>query len=125
MGKMLIFDWMLINTVVAHVEVNRETKEVTCQEFTDEIPYKFLGRRPKTIQSVLNKFRDRCFEEGRPDKEEILASMGLTQYNPFDIVKCTHGHTNRDDLWIRFEGEDLEYFRDINVLRPTLEQRKR
>ena len=35
----------------------------------------------------------------------------------------THGHTNRDDFWVRFEGENLEYFKDINVMRPKKEDR--
>ena len=119
----MIFDWMLINTPVVHVEVDLETKEVIGEEFTDKQPYQFFAKRPHTIASIIQKFKDRCFEEGRPDKDEILESMGLHSYSPLDIVKCTHGHTNRDDLWVRFEGEDLEYFKDINGLRPRKEER--
>lgn len=123
MGKMLVFDWMNINEVVAHVEVNCETKEVSCIELSEEIPLRFLDERPKTVESVLSKMRSRCFEESRPDKKELLESLGLTQYSPLDIVRKTHGHTNRDDLWFRFEGENLEYFSDINVVRPSLNNR--
>lgn len=123
MGKKMIFDWMLINTPVAHIEVDLETKEVKCEEFSDKQPFQFFAKRPHTIPSIIQKFRGRCFEEGRPDKDEILESMGLSQYSPLDIVRHTHGHTNRDDLWVRFEGEDLEYFKDINVLRPKKEER--
>lgn len=118
MEKKVVFDWMLINEVVAHVEIDRISGKVECTEFTDKMPYMFLGRRPHTIESVLSKFKDRCFSEGRPDKKEILESMGLKEYNPYEIVRFTHGHTNRDDCWVRFEGEDLEYYRGVNCLRP-------
>ena len=125
MDKMLIFDWMNINEPLAHIEVDLRTKEVKAKDYDGLQPLQFFAKRPHTIPSIIQKFRSRCFEEGRPDKNEILESMGLTQYSPLDIVRVTHGHTNRDDLWVRFEGEeDLEYFRDINVLRPTLEERE-
>lgn len=123
MAKMLIFDWMNKNTVLSHIEVNLETKEVKAQEFYDEQIYQFFVKRPHTIKSIVDKFRSRCFEESRPDKDEILESMGLRSYSPLDIVMHTHGHTNRDDFWVRFEGETLEYFKDINVMRPKKEDR--
>lgn len=120
MEDRVVFDWMNINEVMAHVEINRVSKTVKCIEYSDKLPYMFLAKRPHTIESVLSKFESRCFSKGRPDKDEILESMGLRQYSPYDIVRFTHGHTNRDDLWVRFEGEDLEYFKDINVMRPSL-----
>ena len=124
MGKKVIFDWMLINQPLAHVEVDLDTKEVVSKDYDGQQFMQFFAKRPHTIPSIIQKFQSRCFEEGRPDKEEILKSMGLTQYSPLDIVRFTHGHTNRDDMWVRFQGEDdLEYFRDINCMRPTLEER--
>ena len=124
MGKeKIIFDWMNENEVMAHIEVDLVEKSVICTEYTKEFPYMFLAKRPKEISSVINKFKERCFEEGRPDKDEILESMGLSSYSPYDIVRFTHGHTSRDDCWVRFEGEDLEYYKDINVLRPLKEER--
>lgn len=125
MGKKIIFDWMKENEVMAHIEIDKETKEVKCIEYTKERPYQFLGMRPHTINSVINKFESRCFEEGRPDKDEILASMGLTQYSPYDIVMFTHGHCCMDDCWLRLEGEDLEYYKDINVMRPGKDDPRR
>lgn len=51
----------------------------------------------------------RCFEEARPDKYELLNRLGLTEYNPWEIVKVTHGRLWDDYLWIKFEGEDLTW----------------
>lgn len=125
MAKMLIFDWMCIDEVLAHIEVNLETREVKAEEYNSNPRYQFFVKRPHTIESIVAKFKSRCFEEGRPDKDEILESMGLRSYSPLDIVRHTHGHTNRDDFWVRFEGEDLDYFRDINVMRPSKEERSK
>lgn len=35
--------------------------------------------------------------------------MGLQQYNPYDIVRITHGKMVNDPCWIRFDGETLSY----------------
>lgn len=49
----------------------------------------------------------RCFEEGRTDMQSKLRAMGLTEYNPLEIVKRTHGVSYNDYIWIRFPGENI------------------
>lgn len=49
----------------------------------------------------------RCFDKSRPDREELLRAMGLTDYQPCEIVKRTHGVTYNDFIWFRFPGENL------------------
>lgn len=75
------------NEVMSHVEIDLNTNIVICNEITHERPYLFLAKRPHTIKSVIEKFKSRCFAEGRPDRDEILKSFGLTSYSPYDIVK--------------------------------------
>lgn len=33
--------------------------------------------------------------------------MGLTQYNPFEMVNVSRGHMTYDHNWIRFNNENL------------------
>lgn len=43
----------------------------------------------------------------------LLKLVGLDCYDPFQIVKITHGAMVDDVFWIRFEGEDLTW-NDVN-----------
>lgn len=63
----------------------------------------------QTRESIYDFIVSRCFEEARPDKYELLNRLGLTEYNPWEIVKVTHGRLWDDYLWIKFEGEDLTW----------------
>jgi len=49
----------------------------------------------------------RCWEKGRPDINEILNHLGLSEYNPYEIVRKTHGVSYNDFIWFRFPGEKL------------------
>ncbi len=108
MGKKLIFDLMYKDDVCSHVEVDLSTKKIECQEFAG-FPFVVFGKRPHDIESLNMFFERRCFPKERPDCDELLARHGLTQYNPLDIVRKTHGTMVGDHMWIRFEGEDLKY----------------
>ena len=65
-----------------------------------------LGKRKSSIDSVLEFLGERVFEESRPDKGEILESMGLSVFDPEDIARVTHGIMFHDSNWLRFDGED-------------------
>lgn len=105
MDKMLIFDYMEKDILRTHVEVNRETGEVTAINYTDDIMSQAFGLRPLTIENVNFLFESRCFSRNRPDKQELLESIGLNQFCPYDIVRKTHGKMWTDWFWLRFEGE--------------------
>lgn len=60
----------------------------------------------------------RTFPETRVNAKELLASLGLSSYNRWGIVRKTHGVMADDEIWIRFKGESLTH-RDV-TLRPHL-----
>lgn len=39
----------------------------------------------------------------------------MRQYNPYDIVRITHGKMVNDQCWIRFAGEKLTYQELCNI----------
>lgn len=80
------------------VHVSRYIMHPVRQIFSDE----FITRNQ--LNEVL---RLRCFEEGRADCTAKLKSLGLSEYNPLEIVKKTHGVSFNDYIWIRFPGERL------------------
>lgn len=109
MGKKLIFDLMFRDEVCSHVEVDLDTREIACQEYSDVPHHVVFGKRPHTVENLNYFFERRCFPEARADCKEQLEEIGLMHYNPLDIVKITHGVMCHDYMWIRFDGEKLKY----------------
>jgi len=78
------------------VRVRRYTLNPGKQIFyADEIPRYKLGE-------ILEL---RCWDKNRVDIADCLNKIGLSQYNPYEICKRTHGITFADRIWFRYEGE--------------------
>ena len=59
-------------------------------------------------RNCLNEILElRCFDKNRPDANEKLKALGLSEYRPIDIVRKTHGVSYNDYIWFRFMGENL------------------
>ncbi len=59
----------------------------------------------KNIASILKSrviCRERC-------TDEMLESMGLKEYNVYDILRSTHGVDIDDFIWFKFDGEDITW----------------
>ncbi|MCD8015598.1 MAG: hypothetical protein LUG99_21050 [Lachnospiraceae bacterium] len=73
-----------------------------------EHPLKQLFAYKDMTRDQLNRiFEMRCFDRNRADIAEILMRLGLDEYNPYEIVKKTHGVSYNDYIWFRFPGERL------------------
>ncbi|MCI9423469.1 hypothetical protein GN277_13425 [Lachnospiraceae bacterium WCA-9-b2] len=74
-----------------------------------EHPLRQLFASENMTRYQLNKILEmRCWDRGREDINEILAYLGLREYNPYEIVKKTHGVSWNDYIWFRFPGENLK-----------------
>lgn len=62
-----------------------------------------------TYEDLYNFFEERCFPRERANCKQLLKMLGVDFYEPYEIVKKTHGVLGSDDYWIKFEGETLEY----------------
>ena len=82
-------------------------KDVTVSRFTEN-PGKQLFAQKKMTRFQLGKILElRCWEKNRADIGEKLTHLGLKEYNPYEIVKRTHGVSYNDFIWFRFPGEKL------------------
>ena len=52
---------------------------------------------------------DRCWDKNRADLPDILSTLGIEEYNPYEICKRTHGKMAQDNIWFRFPGELISY----------------
>jgi len=102
--------------VTADVAVDFDAKTVAYKTYaTDIFALPFGVIMQPTMADVYRFFESRCFPKERRNCKQILEDIGLEEYVPLDIVRKTHGRQYEDYCWIRFEGEDLDYERDIKL----------
>lgn len=65
---------------------------------------------------VAEILEGRCWPRNRDNINDLLHACGLKEYDVMGIIKATHGCMYNDEIWIRFEGENLTYD-DVNLRR--------
>lgn len=104
-----VFDTYYKEKKTSHVEMDRETMTVKYEIFYREVPcVPYLFDDP-TFEQMYEFLESRCMPKGRTCLPEYLACMGLNEYNPYKIVKITHGVMWEDFLWLKFPGEDVSW----------------
>lgn len=101
------------------IHIDYSLGKVSVKNYTDDIMEQALGKRESSIDSVLEFLGERVFEESRPDKGEILESMGLRIFDPEAIARVTHGIMFHDSNWLRFDNEDLSW-EDIKSIKASI-----
>ena len=103
----LKFQIMYKNEITADVTITgHEVKVIT---YTDDRIKTCGFYNGIDLLGVAENMEMRCFPEDTANADELLKAMGLSSYNPFDIVKKTHGLMYNDFSWFRFEGEEISY----------------
>lgn len=109
-----IFDTYFQNTRTSHVEMDRNNLSVTYEKYTDRIPeVPFLFDFP-TFEQMYDFLESRCMPKGRSCLPEYLKACGIDNYNPYEIIKVTHGVMWEDFLWIKFPHEEISW-EDVKV----------
>ena len=85
------------------IDVNFLDRKVVIQNRTDDILHRAFGViEAPTWNDFENFLRDRCFPQTRGNCKELLREMGLTDYDPLQIVEKTKGRLADDEMWQRF-----------------------
>lgn len=112
----IIFYYMYKDEILAHVKITEEPFKCEVINFTDIIILRPFGvNENPSLQDLLDFYESRCFPKERRNCQELLEDFGLDEYIPSQIILKTHGRQLEDFCWIKFEGEDLEYERDIKL----------
>ena len=86
-----IFDVYLKNKLTATVKISSDRKSVYYKWFSDEVGVSsFLFENP-TIEQMFDFLESLCMNKKRNQHNEYLTDLGLEEYNPYEIVKHTHG----------------------------------
>ena len=65
--------------------------------------------RPLELNDIYFLFSSRVFPDKTPFTQCELERFGVEEYNPYEIVRKTHGIMPIDRYWIKFKGEELTY----------------
>ena len=110
----MVYHIMFQNTHVADVYTNEHHIFQKIEKFVPDSPIQpFWGDNMSTERFYMF-MKDRCYEDSRGDLPQILASVGMTENNPYEWCKLTHGVTYEDFFWIKYEGEDIRW-EDVRV----------
>lgn len=101
------FTVMCENIPVAKVFVSDDRKEIKIEKLVADSIRQPFGGDDVSVERVYGFLKSRCYEDGRADLEEILLQAHLETNDPWKWNKITHGVMWEDQIWIRFEGEDL------------------
>ena len=117
MPDVLRFQYMFRDEVMADVEVDYEKPfSIKVKNYTEDNLYKPFGIRDNPTMEDFDDFLvSRCFPKERRNCKQLLKDLGLINYSPYLIVRKTHGRQLEDYLWIKFEGETVDYEKDIKL----------
>lgn len=103
------FTVMHQNEPVARVEISDDHKDTKIEKIIPDSVFQPFGGNDLSPERVYQFLKSRCYEDGRADLKDILEQAGLKENNPWEWNRITHGVVWEDDLWIRFDGEEIDW----------------
>ncbi|WP_239587169.1 hypothetical protein [Bacillus ectoiniformans] len=106
------FDVMLFDQVIASVDLRPEDGGTLYVKnyitgFNKQFSEDSEGHI--TTEQMESWLKWRTFPPTRVNADELLQALGLNAFNRWGIVRKTHGVMADDEIWIRFEGEELNH----------------
>ena len=85
------------------IDVDFLSEKVYVYNRTDDLLHRAFGVVEDPTWADFQEFlKSRCFPAARGNVKAELRALGLTDYDPLQIVEKTHGRTAEDDLWLKF-----------------------
>ncbi len=101
------FTVMYQNKAVAQVWISDDHKDVKVNKLVPDSIIQPFGGSDLSLNRIYCFLKSRCYEDGRSDLKDILKQANLSSNNPWEWNKITHGVMWEDQIWIKYEGENL------------------
>lgn len=89
------------------IDVDFLNQKIYIQNHTNDLLHRAFGPIEKPTWKDFEQFlTDRCFPETRGDQKRLLQALGLTDYDPLQIVEKTQGRTADDALWLKIRCQE-------------------
>lgn len=97
-------DFMLRNKVCTTILVDFNNEKVKVYNRTNDILHRAFGvvENP-TWEEFQDFLMERCYSKDRGDIKDVLNRIGVTSYDPLQIVEKTQGRVREDPQWMRFK----------------------
>ena len=103
-GCTLRMTYMFHQNPCTVIDLDFLNRRVFIENKTNDLLHRAFGVNEHPNWGDLEIFlQDRCFPKSRGNCKQILREMGLTDYDPLQIVEKTQGRISEDNLWIKFQ----------------------
>ncbi|MCD8300060.1 MAG: hypothetical protein LUC41_02625 [Clostridiales bacterium] len=97
------------NEKTSDVVISADRKSVSYTIYNHEVAKAPFGFEDPTVEQMYHFLEERCMPRRPGQLQEYLDYLGLDEYNPWEIVKITHGVMWEDFLWLKFPGESITW----------------
>ena len=102
-GSTLRLTYMFRQHPCTVIDVDFLEQKISIQNKTADPVHRAFGVIENPTWKDFEVFlRERCFPETRGNKKNLLRQLGLTGYDPLQIVEKTQGRMVDDELWLKF-----------------------
>lgn len=92
MDKIKTYNWYFGTQHTSTITVNFTTKKVSVVHHTDVKPIcAFSGKTKVNFPAWEDMIAGRCIPKSQAGSTEKLATIGITEYDPYMIIEKTHG----------------------------------
>lgn len=96
--------YMFKNRICTVIDVDFLHEKIDIVNFTEDILHRAFGVVTQPTWKQFEEFlAERCFPATRGNIKTLLKELGLTAYDPLQIVEKTDGRTAEDELWMQFQ----------------------
>lgn len=84
------------------IDVNFLDRKISIKNYTDDLLHRAFGVITTPTWDDFEDFLQyRCFAKTRGDAEDLLNVLGISSYDPLQIVEATRGKTADDNMWVK------------------------
>lgn len=108
-GSTMQIRYMYKNRLCTIINVDFAHETVGVVNLTEDVLHRAFGVVVQpTWQQFMDFLAERCFPATRANAKALLKALGLTAYDPLQIVEKTAGRMAEDDLWMQFRYHSVK-----------------
>lgn len=90
-------------------DVKIESNRALIKRYSDSPIKQIFASDNISLYELGEILRSRCWDEHRENLEKYLQKMGLSEFNPYEICRKTHGVMFQDKIWFKYKNEKLSW----------------
>lgn len=106
-GYTMRMTYMFRNSPCTDIDINFLDRKVQIKNYTDDLLHRAFGIVTNPTWEDFEDFLQyRCFPRTRGNVKDLLRELGLSNYDPLQIVEKTRGRITDDDMWLKVKYYD-------------------